>query len=245
MKVAIISDVHGNLTALQAVLPVIGKEADKAVCLGDVAATGPQPHETIALLKELDIPCVLGNTDESLWKGTPDDFRREGRPTEEVRRMEALDRWTRSQITSSDRKMLSSFKPTITLKLGGSLMLCYHGSPNSNTQGILPTTPDEELSRILSGAGATIFAGGHTHSQMMRRWRKSLIINPGSVGLPFEKGASGKIQNPAWAEYAMVTRQGGDLKVELRRTKYSLSELSQAVRSSGMPDTEWWLTGWV
>ena len=70
-------------------------------------------------------------------------------------------------------------------------------------------------------------------------------MNPGSVGLPFESGSTGKLHNPAWAEYAMVTREGGDLKVELRRTKYSLSDLSEAVRNCGMPDPDWWLADWV
>ena len=246
MKVAVISDVHGNLTALHAVLSAISKETDKVVCLGDVAATGPQPHETIALLKELGYPCVMGNTDESLWKGTPDEFGRRGRPREEVHRLEALDRWARSRITGSDRKRLSTFRPTITVRAGGSSMLCYHGSPRSNTERILPTTPDDQLAGAFSKREAIVFAGGHTHTQMIRRWRNSMVVNPGSVGLPFEERADGTTRNPAWAEYAMVALgERAGLGVELRRVSYSLSELAHAVKGSGMPDPEWWLADWV
>jgi putative phosphoesterase len=245
LKIAVISDIHGNLTALQAILPAISKEVDKVVCLGDIASVGPQPHETIALLKRLNYPCVMGNTDESLWKETPEDFRRMGIPEAEARRMEALDGWTRSRITASDRKYLSTMKPTIALKAGGSSMLCYHGSPLSNTEGLLPATPDEELSRILSNRKATIFAGGHTHSQMAKRWRSSLIINPGSVGLPFQRDEEGRIRNPTWAEFAVVNFGHRELKVELCRVRYNPSKLALVVKESGMPDPDWWLADWI
>jgi len=246
IKVAVISDVHGNLTALQAALSAINREADKVVCLGDVAATGPQPHETIALLKELGCPCVMGNTDETLWKGTPDHFGSGGRPREEILRLKALDEWTRSRITNSDRKTLSTFKPTVTVKVGDAAMLCYHGSPRSNTERILSTTTDDNLAAVFSTSRATIFAGGHTHTQMVRRWRDSVIINPGSVGLPFEQTSDGTMRNPAWAEYATVSvGPSTGLGVELRRVRYSLSKLSRVVRKSGMPDPEWWLADWV
>jgi len=244
LKVAIISDVHGNLTALETVLPAIRKEADRVVCLGDVAATGPQPHETIALLKELDLPCVLGNTDESLWKGAPDEFNRKGMSTDEVRRMKALDEWTRFQITNTDREGLSTFKPTITVRAADLAILCYHGSPRSNTEGILPTTSDDELARVFSKREANIFAGGHTHRQMVRRWRNSIVVNPGSVGLPFEQYGDGTTKNPAWAEYVMLTLGERELNVELRRVRYDLSKLTDAVRKSRMPDPEWWLADW-
>jgi putative phosphoesterase len=245
LKVAVISDIHGNITALQAVLPTIRREADRVVCLGDVAAVGPQPHEAITLLKRLNYPCVMGNSDESILKRIPEDYRHRGAPADELRRLEALDTWTRSRISDSDRKQLSTFKPSITIKVGNSSLLCYHGSPRSNTERVLPTTPDEELSRIFSDHEAIIFAGGHTHSQMIRRWRNSIIINPGSIGLPFESDAEGRTRNPAWAEYAIVTFGKRGLDVELRRVRYSLSKLARAVKKSGMPDPEWWLADWV
>ncbi len=243
MKIGIISDIHGNLTAFQAVLPALA-DADNVVCLGDVAATGPQPHETIALLKRLGWPCVMGNADESLLKRARENFGQMSGSEEDIRKMRALDRWTRSQITDSDKKHLSTFRPTIEIEVGESVLSCYHGSPRRNRETIFPTTPDEDLVRIFSHRKASIFAGGHTHSQMSLHWRNSLIINPGSVGLPFEKDPSGRARNPAWAEYAVVTLDGGELKVELGRVRYSLSKLSAIVRKSGMQDPDWWLADW-
>jgi hypothetical protein len=81
---------------------------------------------------------------------------------------------------------------------------------------------------------------------MVRRWRNSVVINPGSVGLPFEIDGDGTVRNPAWAEYAVLSvGPRSQFGVELRRVRYSLSKLADAVRRSGMPDPEWWLADWV
>src|SRR5439155_24620474 len=104
---------------------------------------------------------------------------------------EELDAWTRKQLTRSQRRYLSTFKPVLKVNLGkGSILLCYHGSPRSNEEEISPTIPDEELSRCLEGHAADIFAGVHTHAQMLRRFRDSIVINPGSVGLAIVRDPS-------------------------------------------------------
>ena len=242
MRIAIISDIHGNLVALQSILPEI-KKADRIVCLGDVAAVGPQPHETIAFIRRTKWPCVLGNADEALVKSMPETYDR--LPEGEKGRMMSLDKWTRSEIDTTDRRFLSRFKPTIEIKGRSHSLLCYHGSPRSNTEQILPTTTEEELGKIFQGKDDQVYAGGHTHSQMVRKFGASHIINPGSVGLPFIKAVDGRVTNPVWAEYAVLTTSGDSLKVELRRQRYSKGDLKEAVLRSGMPDPEWWLKDWV
>jgi predicted phosphodiesterase len=239
-----LSDIHGNLTALESVLSVI-ENAEQIICLGDVAAVGPQPHETIALLRDKEWPCVMGNTDEALANSTHEDYKHLGLPREERMKKVALDRWTAAQIDGADRKFLSGFKPTILAKDGHNSFLCYHGSPRSNTEGILSTTSDENLIRILAGRSATIYAGGHTHTQMIRRYGPSMVINPGSVGLPIYKDENGRFMNPVWAEYALVTSTFTGLNVELRRKRCSLRSLENAVRGCGLPDPDWWLADWV
>ena len=242
LKVAVISDIHGNLTALESILPEI-KRADRIICLGDVAASGPQPHETIAYIRKAGWPCVMGNTDERLAKSEREPFNYI--PEGERQKMISLDAWTDSEIDGADRRFLSGFKPTVEIKAGKHHLLCYHGSPRSNTEEILPTTPEEELGEIFKGNGAMVYLGGHTHSQMVRKFGSSLIINPGSVGLPYFRGADGKVVNPVWAEYALLTSSGGDLDVELIRRSYRKRNLKDAVVKSGMPDPAWWLKDWV
>jgi putative phosphoesterase len=244
LKVAIISDIHGNLTALEAVLPAIQNKVDRTICLGDVAAVGPQPHETIAFLRKMKWPCVMGNTDESLANSVPEDYERLDESQEEKRKMMTLDRWTAAQLDDPDRRFLSGFERTINVKVRKASLVCYHGSPRSNTEGILSTTPDDRVAKILGDQSATIFAGGHTHVQMVRRLGGSMIINPGSVGLPFEKDSAGRFRNPARAEYSILTIEGQELGVELCRARYGLEELEKAVRRSGMPDPDWWLADW-
>jgi len=244
VRIAIISDIHGNFVALKAALSDIkGRKASRIVCLGDVAAAGPQPAEVIECLRKIRCPCVMGNADETLGKDLPSKFARAG-ISEEVRvRQEVLDLWTRRKLTKSHRHYLSTFKPMLEVHFGpDQSLLCFHGSPSSNKDEITPTMPDEELARLLEGHKADIFAGGHTHIQMFRRFLNSLVINPGSVGWPFRIESSGKI--PSIAEYAIVGSSDGTLSVELVSVQYSLSELRRAVRNSGMPERarDWWLS---
>jgi putative phosphoesterase len=247
MRFAIISDIHGNFVALKAALSDIKEgKTGRIVCLGDVAATGPQPTEVIEELRKIRCPCVMGNTDETLAKDLPSKFTHPGVSEEDRKTQQALDLWTRKKITNSHRRYLSTFKPMLEVHLGaGRSLLCYHGSPSSNRDEIMPTTPNEELARRLEGHRANVFAGGHTHNQMFRRFSNSLVINPGSVGWPFQIEPSGKVWYPSIAEYAIVSSSGGTLSVEFVSVQYSLSELRSAVRNSGMPDPDWWLSDWV
>jgi len=105
---------------------------------------------------------------------------------------------------------------------------------------------EEELERMLSGCQATVVAGGHTHTQMLRRFREMTVINPGSVGLTIERSSlTGEVRNPPWAEYAVVGLEKGELWIEFRRVPYDVGELIQAARESGMLHTEWWINHWI
>jgi hypothetical protein len=188
----------------------------------------------------------MGNTDETLAKDLASKFASAGISKEDRERLEALDLWTRKKLTKSHRRYLSAFKPMLEVHYGSDeSLMCYHGSPSSNRDEIIPTTSNEELARRLEGYRANVFAGGHTHIQMFRRFLSSLVINPGSVGLPFQIQSSGKVRNPSMTEYAIVNSSDGALSVELVSIQYSPSDLRRAVRDSGMPDPDWWLSDWV
>lgn len=242
MKIAVISDIHGNLVSLDAVLAALDREpVDGVVCLGDVAATGPQPREVVERLRALGCPVVMGNADAWLLAPT----RREG-ADDDVRRMEEMDLWCAEQLALEDLEFHRTFRPTLELDLGaGASLFCFHGSPSSYDDIVTSTTPDEELVRMLGGREATVMAGGHTHVQIVRRYGRSLLLNPGSVGLPYEIDlATGETRNPPWAEYAVATCVDGSLSVELRRTPVDLSAVVAAIRESGMPHAEWWAADW-
>ncbi|MBO0794909.1 MAG: metallophosphoesterase family protein [Ktedonobacteraceae bacterium] len=238
MPVAIISDIHGNLVALDAVLSAIaGRKIKQIICLGDVAATGPQPHEVIVRLKQVGCPVVMGNTDDWLLEPKLKEW-----DNEDKRRIQEMEIWASQQLTPGDRAYLSGFQPTISFTLeNGKRLLAYHGSPRSYREHIPPTMPNSDLDAALAGHQADIFIGGHTHMQMFRRHRRSLVINPGSVGLAFDHAwpFDDAVQNPPWAEYAIIDTLNGVLNVELRRVSFDVQAFIQITLASGMPHAEW------
>jgi predicted phosphodiesterase len=242
MRIAIISDIHGNLVALEALLANIERErSDQIVCLGDVAALGPQPRETVERLRGLSGLVVMGNTDAWLLNPRP------SAPTDEnARRIEEIELWCAKQLSPAALDYLRTFKPTIEMPLSDdTTLLCFHGSPRSNTDVILSRTPEEDLDRMLAGFRASIMAGGHTHMPMLRRHRETIIINPGSVGLPHERAwQTNEVRNPPWAEYALIDGISGKLSIELRRVPLDLNAVKQAALDSDMPHAEWWAGDW-
>jgi putative phosphoesterase len=241
MHIAIIADIHGNYVALDAVLADIeALRPERIVCLGDVAATGPQPRQVLERLRALSCPAVMGNADAWLLDPQPSET-----SDEDMRRFEAIDRWCAAQLAPDDLAYLRTFQPTAELSLGeGATLLCFHGSPLSNTDIIRAATPDDELERMLGGQHATVLAGGHTHTQMLRRYHDMILLNPGSVGLPYEQNPATGGRNPPWAEYAVVGWAAGKLSVELRRVPVDAAAIVRAARASAMPHADWWAQGW-
>ena len=240
MRVALIADVHGNAFALDAVLAELEREnPDQIVCLGDVAA-GPQATEAIERIRGLGCPVVMGNWDAWFVEGLPKD------ELELEHKLAEIGRWWASHISDDDRAFIASFVRTHELGLDdGRKMACFHGSPMSFNDIILSTTSEPAVERMLDGVNAAVYAGGHTHVQMLRRVRSAIVVNPGSVGLPFRRWLPDKVCVAPWAEYALVTSEDGKLGVELRRTTYDVESFLRLSRESGMPHAEWWADTWV
>lgn len=243
MRVALISDIHGNFVALKAVLGNLrASHVSQIVCLGDVATFGPQPRQVIRQLRDIDIPIAMGNMDAWLLNPKPHAYR-----DENTRWITEIELWGTEQLTSSDIGYLRTFQPQIEVSQSSDTsLLCVHGSPRSDTDIVLATTPEDELERMLAGCQATVVAGGHTHTQMLRRFREMTVINPGSVGLAIERSSlTSEVRNPPWAEYAVVGLEKGELRIEFRRVPYDVGELIRAARKSGMVHAEWWINHWI
>ena len=242
MRVALISDIHGNCVALETVLADIeGAGVDQVVCLGDVAATGPQPHAVIERLQATGCPVVMGNADT--WLLNPQLSETEDEAT---RQIEEIDLWCAAQLSENDLAYIRTFQPTIEVFLDRSAkLLCFHGSPRSNTEVIETTTPEDALAEMFSGYYALVMVGGHTHVQMLRRYREAFVLNPGSVGLPFErKRLSEDVYNPPWAEYALVGWESASLSIQLKRVPLDITAVTRAALESGMPHAEVWVKDW-
>ena len=236
MRVALLSDIHGNDVAFHAVLADIKRQrVDQIVCLGDVATLGPTPQQTVEMLANLNCLCIMGNHDAFLLEP--------GRVKAYTRAVPVLDAidWCRKQLSRESLDWLATFKPIARLSLGLSgTMLLFHGSPRSNAEDILPTTTAEQLDVLLNGQRATVMAGGHTHVQMLRQHQGSLLLNVGSVGQPFKEYASGRRPTIlAHAEYAVVEEEAGVISVDLRRVPVDRRALQNCVAKTENPLREW------
>jgi predicted phosphodiesterase len=236
MRVAIISDIHGNCFALDAALADLREQSvSQIACLGDAVQGGPQPAQVVARLQELGCPVVMGNADAWLLSGIATS------PVEEVTERQMMTReWSLSQLSDADRAYIRAFQPTVEVPLGGGRsLLCFHGSPYSFDDIILPETPEEEFHRFLDEFRHAIMTGGHTHMQQVRRLDKTFFFNPGSIGLAYNRHQPGEgVKADAWAEYAILSHKDETLSLEFRRVPLDPNDYVHIILSSGIPYAE-------
>jgi putative phosphoesterase len=235
-RLALLSDVHGNASALAAVFEELARrDVDGVVCLGDIAAGGPQPREVITRLRELGCPTVRGNADRWLTEGFPPGG------AAETRRLAEIVAWARERLGPGEREYLASLPATATISCGETNVLCFHGSPRSDVEGVLATTSEGEIDDALADAKqAKVLAGGHTHLQLLRRLGDRLLVNPGSVGLPLGslRAKRGGPPLPAWSEYALLDYgREVDATVTFRRIPVDAEALAE--QTASMPHKTW------
>jgi putative phosphoesterase len=231
-RLALVSDIHGNGVAFEAVVAdVTHVGVDEMICLGDIAAGGPQPCAVIARLRELGCRCIRGNADGWLLDGLPP-----GR-SEETRRLGDVVAWTRAGLSAADSEYLVGLPATLSVMVEDVGVLCFHGSPRSDVQRLIATTSDDELEDAFGAAPESLFVGGHTHLQLLRRHRDRLLINPGSVGLPLGALAGTESPLPTWAEYALLEVKAGAIEIAFRRLAVDVEALATA--TAAMPHASW------
>ena len=132
VRVALISDLHGNMVALRAVLEHIGRTpVDQIVCLGDVATLGPAPQRVVETLAELGCPCIVGNHDEFLLNAELIHSY-----TEIPVIVESVDA-CRASLGPAELNVLRTFQPTLELDMDGAVLSLFHGSPRSHMENLL------------------------------------------------------------------------------------------------------------
>jgi putative phosphoesterase len=217
MRTAALYDIHANLPALEAVLrDVRAAGVDRIVIGGDVVP-GPMPKETIACLREVEIPmqCIQGNGDREVVAhrrgiesaAIPEAFR------------ESM-RWNAQQLSNEDEQWLSSWPKTLQLD---DVLFC-HATPRNDVDVFSRLTPEAQLLPLFSNLGVSLVICGHTHMQFDRNIGQVRVVNAGSVGMPFcEPGAYWLLLEPA---------------VQLRRTSYNLDEAAQRIRATSYPQAD-------
>jgi putative phosphoesterase len=236
MKIAIFSDIHGNDLAFEAVEADIKKQkVDQLVCLGDAIQGGPQPVAVVQRLRRLDCPVVMGNADAWLLSGI--ETGNEEIPPEQLKKMETIRQWSLTKLSEDDKEFIADFQATITIKLEDSFdLLCFHASPTSFDDALLPHAPKEVFEKYLGAYSNHILTGGHTHAQQIRRNGDLFFFNPGSVGRAFSHyQPDGQFHNDPWADYAILKVENGQIGLEFRRIPFDVNELIRIYRESGRP----------
>jgi predicted phosphodiesterase len=211
-RVAVLSDVHGNTTALAAVLDEVAREEPELVVFGGDLTWGPQPHETYELAASVGpARFVRGNADRAVAERTQDT---------------ANARWMQEQHSGPLRAFVESFEAHVVVDVDDLGAVRFsHGSPRSDEECVTPETPAARVREFMDGVPESVLVTAHVHIQFDREVAGIRSINAGSVGLPYE-GEPG-------AYWALL---GPD--VELRRTGYDVDRAVAAYRESGMPSGE-------
>ncbi len=190
MKIAIISDIHGNLEALESVLNDIKKEkCSKIFCLGDIAMSGPKPVETIKrihdLLQSQDFYIIQGNTDKMLSVFSYNTYLEINNTNNVMGSAYLAD----SKILSEeDKEFLKNLPPQKEITLFGTKILLVHGSPRMNNENIFPNMQIEQVEEIIKGTNSDIIFCGHTHQPCGYQTNTNqTVVNAGSVGRPFSE----------------------------------------------------------
>ena len=207
MRVAALYDIHGNLSALEAVISELDHDPPDAIVVGGDVLWGPLQAECIALLEARDARFLAGNCERDVRVGDS-----------------VADRWCREQLSPELLDEVSRWPDTIELDVPslGHILFC-HATPRSNEEILTRLTPADAIAEAIGDVEADVVVGGHTHVQVDRRIPGApRLVNPGSVGLAYE-GRPG-------AYWAMLGRD-----VELRATPYPVEPALDLLRSRAFP----------
>ncbi|AZB42544.1 metallophosphoesterase [Bacillus sp. FJAT-42376] len=226
-RIAVISDIHGNVPALEAVLDDIQyRRIEKVICLGDLAGKGPQSHEAISMVQSHCDVTVKGNWDDFITNDTE---------------FETL-KWHQQQLTEEDRRFLKGLPFQAELMMSGRLIRLFHASPFSIYTRIQPWDSLEKRLSMFENTEMTGFSSrkpdvagyGDVHQAFVHQYKEKTLFNTGSVGNPLDL---------AQASYAVLEGAEGDeaegpFSIQLIRVPYDIERSIRIAREAGMPELD-------
>ncbi len=217
-RIAVISDIHGNVPALEAVLDdLAGQAVDEVLVGGDLVGRGPEGSKVVKRVRELGFPAIGGNHEDYLLT-----FRRGEIPDHWHEAEEwAASRWMAAELDDNDAAYLEA----LPFDLSRPGMRLVHGTPRSNREGIGPWTREDEIAGFFAAVPEGVLACAHTHRPLVHELDGGMVVNVGAVGMPFNGDHR--------AQYAIFTGDGDGWKVELRRVDYDLERIFAVYEDSG------------
>ncbi|MDG6988790.1 MAG: metallophosphoesterase family protein [Nitrososphaerota archaeon] len=216
-SIAVISDVHANMEALDAVLAEV--EGMDVVCLGDLVDYGAEPNEVIASLRGRGARCIAGNHDAIALTGDASMLNPKAA-------MSSI--WTRRTLSKASRAYLEGLPEETRLRVEGVDLYFVHGSPEDHLwEYVDPAREADLFGFFLDRAKAQCVGLGHTHIPYVWKEAGRVVFNPGSVGQPRDGDSR--------AAYAVVDVDGGRVDVLLRRVRYDVGRAASKIREAGLP----------
>ena len=220
MKIAVISDIHGNVYALMKVLEDIeNQDVDTIICLGDLVGYGPHPNEVVATIRRRKILCIKGNYDASVVDNAFSFIRDTSINSFSLP-------WTVDELRVSNKYFLSSLPSNITLNFEGKSLSFVHGSPRAINEYM----KDDEtlLTEIMNEFNGDILVCAHTHLPFIKKFGNKLLINDGSVGKP-------KIGRPNCTYAIIELYEGTSPKAEIREIEYDYHKTIKDMEMNKFP----------
>lgn len=226
MAIAILSDIHANLPALEAVLEDLrGRDIDAVYCLGDLVGYGAYPNEVVARIRDEGIPTIMGNYDDGVGFDR-DDCGCAYRDEDEKARGQRSLMWTRAHTTAEHKEFLRSLAPQIRFEVATRRVLLVHGSPRRMNEYLFEDRPLSSFERLAASSDADLIVFGHTHRPYTKVAGNVLFVNAGSVGKP---------KDGDWrACYVLLTPDAAQ-PVAFVRVPYDLARIARAIRDTDLP----------
>jgi putative phosphoesterase len=223
MRIAALSDIHGNLLGLDACLADLESQggADAIVVAGDLCLGGPKPKKVLQRIEEIGAACIRGNTDRYLSESTP------GSKFDPVELAQIA--WTRREVGERWLSWLKDLPFALRIGEDNNQLLVVHANVQSDDEHIWPDADDSALQRLIGSDGATAIAFGHLHIPYARTWRGKLLVNVSSAGLP-------KDGDPR-AGYAIFTERDGGWQVKHRRVAFDVKKVATQLADCGIPES--------
>jgi len=223
MRIAVLSDLHGNLLALDACLADLESQggAEAIVVAGDLCLDGPKPKKVLQRLEEIGAACVRGNKDRYLY----DDSATEKLSTAVM----AQAGWTRRDLGERWLGWLRELPFALRIGEDENQLLIVHANPLNDDEHLWPDADDATLTRLVGDERATAIAFGHLHLPYVRIWKGRMLVNVASAGLP-------KDGDPR-ACYAIFTERDAGWQVKHRRVAFDVKRVATQLADSGIPES--------
>lgn len=222
MVIGLISDVHANVIALEAVLAEVRAQgADTILCLGDLVGYGPAPNEALELIRKSGVLCTLGAADERIAF----DFARRRVSRKGV--ADEILEWTRDVIEPKHVQYLQTLPVQRRLETPVGRLRFFHGTADDPAERMDLQQDPITLTRILEQHRCTILACGGSHVPYYRKLHSGWVVNPGSVGL--------SLNGEPGADYALLTIRDGSVEITMDKVEYDFAAVAFDIVAWGLP----------